>query len=192
VRALVFLAAGMLAVAFVAGASAHAEPARIKPGDGAVLNVAPLQVEMEMSQEMARQAGANDIEVLDASGRKVTAVSAVIDNANRKKLTVPLPSDLKPGKYTVNWKTLSADDGDNANGSFSFTFDPAATPSAGKEVVREDVLGGAAATSPTGAAVNVDTGASDTSPSWVFVAAVGVAMFVLGGGGTFLLVQKKP
>src|SRR6185436_1659036 len=114
-----------LAVATVA--FAHAEPATVSPGDGAVLNSSPATVVIEMSQEMTRREGANDIDVLDAAGTEVTTVAATVDNNDRKKLSVPLPANLPAGKYVVNWKTVSADDGDSANGQLSFTIDPTAT-----------------------------------------------------------------
>ena len=170
-------------------AFAHAEPARVKPGDGAVLNTPPTQVEITMSQEMAREAGQNDIAVFDAAGKQVTVVAAVIDNGDRRKLSVPLPSNLPPGAYTVKWKTLSADDGDAASGTLSFTYDPARSPSPGTEDLRPDLLG--KSTPAAGAAAPaLDSGGGGTS--WVLVVAVAVAALVIGGGGTFILIQKRP
>jgi copper transport protein len=188
VKLLPVLAAPLLALAVVVSAAAHAEPVTVKPGDGAVLNERPTGIAFEMSQEMAREAGANDIDVFDADGNEVTAVAAVIDNANRTRLTVPLPADLLPGVYTVQWKTLSSEDGDPANGSTTFTYDPAAAPAAGKEVLREDLLGGGGAT----AAPVIDVGGDSGGVTWMLVAAVGAGMFAVGAGGTFLLVQKRP
>jgi methionine-rich copper-binding protein CopC len=188
-RFLVVSAAPLLALAIVAVAFAHAEPARIKPGDGAILTTAPQQVEITMTQDMARRDGANDIDVFDAAGNEVTTIAAVIANNDRKLLTVALPSSLAPGKYTVRWKTLSADDGDAAGGDLSFTFDPSQPASPGREVLKEDVLGNDGA-EPSAAPVSIDTGGEGTS--WVLVAAVAIGMFVLGSGGTFLLVQKRP
>ena len=37
-------------------------------------------------------------------------------------MTVSLQADLSDGDYTVRWRTLSADDGDEADGEFSFTL----------------------------------------------------------------------
>lgn len=186
------LAAPLLALAVVVSVAAHAEPVKVKPGDGAVLNERPTGIAFEMSQEMAREAGANDIDVFDADGNEVTAVAAVIDNANRTRLTVPLPADLLPGVYTVQWKTLSSDDGDPANGSIAFTYDPSATPADGKEVLREDLLGGNSAGSGASGAPVIDVGGDSAGLTWMLVAAVGVGMFAVGAGGTFLLVQKRP
>jgi len=200
-RLIALSCATVAALALVAVALAHAEPDTISPGDGAVLAASPSQVVIEMSQEMARTADANDIDVVDASGKEVTTAAATIDNADRKKLTVPLPPNLPTGTYTVKWKTLSADDGDAANGTLSFTIDPAKTPSAGKTKLRDTGIGespSAAAPSPaaksTGAAApasDIGGGGGGSGTSWILVAAVGIAMLAVGSGGTFLLVTKK-
>lgn len=188
------LALILAASASVAGeAFAHAEPVTVKPGDGAVLTTIPSSIEMLMSQDLARQDGANDIDVFDASGKEITAVAAVIDNGNRRRLTVAMPLALAVGAYTVKWKSLSADDGDTATGQFSFTFDPNAAAQPGKETQKEEPTGAAGtatATSntPSAAGANGDGGGT----SWVLVIAVAVGMFVVGGGTTFLLVQKRP
>lgn len=193
------LAAAALGLAAVTLAFAHAEPAQVKPGEGAVLKSPPTQVLIEMSQEMAREAGANDIQVLDAGGKNVATGPAVIDNNDRKKLTVALAANLPTGTYTVKWKTLSADDGDPADGSYTFTFDPSKPASPGNENVRPDLLGNgsagggatAAPSTPPPASTSIG-GGSDSGVSWITVAAVGVAMLVVGSGGTWFLVQKRP
>ena len=47
----------------------------------------------------------------------------------------------------MKWKTLSADDGDPANGQFTFTYDPSKPAATGTEVTRDTGIGAAA--SPT-------------------------------------------
>ncbi len=188
-----------MAMITVSVALAHAEPSKVTPGDGAVLAAGPREVVIEMSQDMARQADANDIDVFDASGKEVTAVAATIDDTDRSKLSVPLPADLANGVYTIKWKTLSADDGDPANGQLSFTVDPARPPSAGKEVLRDTGIG---ATAPPTAATPAPSATSDAvapvetstggGTSWVLVAAVAVGMLAVGSGGTFLFIKKGP
>lgn len=185
-----FVVAVIFALATFTMAFAHAEPATVKPGDGAVLNQPPTEILIQMTQEMARQAGGNDIEVFDSTGKKISTVAAVIDNSDRRKISVPLPSNLPVGTYTVKWKTLSADDGDPANGQLTFTYDPAKTPSAGKENLVDT---GAQPESPTtsapGSAVGLDGGGGGTS--WVLVVSVAVGMFAIGSGSTYLLVNKN-
>lgn len=145
-----------------------------------------------MSEEMARQEGANDIKVFDAAGKEVTTTAAAIDNASRRKLTVALPSTLPPGAYVVKWKTLSADDGDPAEGAVSFTIDPNTTASPGNEVLRADLLGGAATTATAAAVAPVSaTGGAGGGTSWILVVAVAVGMFVVGAGSSWVVVQKR-
>ncbi len=190
-RSAVIVAAVVLALATFTIAFAHAEPAIVKPGDGAVLAQAPTEVQIQMTQEMARQAGANDIEVFDVGGNKVTTVSANIDNSDRRKISVPLPSNLAVGSYTVKWKTLSADDGDPANGELVFTYDPAKTPFVGNEnLVDTGIEPATPTTAAPGSVAGLDRG--DPGTSWVLVIAVAVGMFALGSGSTYLLVNKKP
>lgn len=181
--------AALWGLAAVSLALADAEPANVRPGQNAVLTTAPTEVVLLMSEEMARQAGGNDIVVQDSTGAEVTRQPAAIDAANRKKLSVPLPAGLAPGAYTVRWRTLSADDGDPASGNYTFTFDPNGTASPGKEAVREDAPG--VKTPSTDGAASAGSADSGGGTSWVLVAAVAVAMFVLGAGGAFVLVQKR-
>lgn len=182
-------AAAFCALVWAASAFAHAEPAKARPGDGALLTSPPARIELEMSQELARREGANGIDVFDASGKEVTAAEAIIDNADRRRISVELPATLPPGKYSVRWKTLSAEDGDTAEGALSFTYDPTGVASPGKETLREDLLGlGDLPGTPDSPVLT--TGRSD-GVTWVLVVAVGLGMFTLGSGGTFLLVQKR-
>ena len=188
-KSLVLIMAALGGLAAVASVFAHSEPATVKPGDGAVLNQPPAQVVIEMTQEMARQAGANDIQVFDATGTRVTTVDASIDNSDRKKISVPLPSPLAVGTYAVKWKTLSADDGDPAAGQLSFTYDPARPASAGKETLVDVATGGE--TPARASASPVPIGGSSGGTSWVLVAAVALGAFALGAGGAFLLISKR-
>jgi copper transport protein len=199
-RLLAPLVGVIAALALVSLAFAHAEPDTVSPGDGAVLAASPSQVVIEMSQEMARTADANDINVVDSAGKEVTTAPATIDNADRKKLTVALPPNLPTGTYTVNWKTLSADDGDAANGTLSFTVDPSKPASAGKTKLRDTGIGESPAAASPSAAAKATSGAAPASDigggggggtSWILVAAVGLAMLAVGSGSTFLLVTKK-
>lgn len=187
------LAAAAAALVAVTLVFAHAEPVRVSPGDGAVLNEAPIEIVFEMSQEMARQEGQNDIDVFDAAGNEVTTIAAVIDNANRTMLTVSLPSNLAPGAYTVEWKTLSAEDGDPDSGSTTFTYDPSAAADPGQEVLREDLLnpGGTETETAPPPAVIGSGGGGDKGVTWILVIAVGALMFVFGAGSSFFLVQRK-
>jgi methionine-rich copper-binding protein CopC len=61
-----------------------------------------------------------------------------LTDPNRKTMRVSLKPGLGSGKYTVNWATVSSDDGDPANGSFVFTVAlpaPAAAAPAAKPAI---------------------------------------------------------
>jgi hypothetical protein len=85
-----------------------------------------VRVEICFTQELFRRQGENRIEVFDAVDRPVHAGEAQVDNDNRSHLSVELLPDLPPGTYRVVWHSLSAEDGDNDEGEFSFTYDPQA------------------------------------------------------------------
>jgi copper resistance protein C len=189
-KRILLVAAAAASLTFVAGAFAHAEPATVTPGNGAVLATPPTQVVIETSEDMARQPGANDIVVRDAVGKTVTTQAAAIDDTDRRKLSVPLPSGMAVGTYTISWKTLSADDGDAADGTFSFTYDPSKPPLAGTVTLQNAAAGTAVTAAAKPAALNAG-GGSDNGTSWVLFVAIGAGMLVVGAGGTFLLVTKR-
>ncbi len=120
------------ALTFVSGvALAHARPVRMTPGDGAVLNSPPPAIEIETSQDMDRIDGANELTVLDRDGNEVAVGPAVLDLQGRRILSAQVPEALGPGVYTVRWRTLSAEDNEEDEGTFEFTIDPDASPRAG-------------------------------------------------------------
>jgi copper resistance protein C len=192
-HALLLTAAG--AIALLAGsseASAHAEPDQIQPGDGAVVTIVPAEVEIVMSQELARREGGSDIDVIGADGIEVTTEVATLDLEDRRRISVPLPGDLQPGEFTVRWKTLSAEDGDPADGEFRFTYDPNGRPSPGREQLGDDPLGTPQETPAAADGLGQFTdGGGSSADTWVVAAAAGIAGLAIGGAITFLLVNRR-
>ena len=112
---------------------AHADYDDAVPAAGAIVSQAPQQVQVWFTQELFRREGQNSLEVYGPDDQRVDQDDAAIDDDNRKLMTVSLQSDLPNGVYTVRWRTLSADDGDDAEGEFQFTIqtdEPEATPAA--------------------------------------------------------------
>ena len=101
---------------------AHADYDRSVPSAGEVVSQAPQQVQVWFTQELFRREGQNVLEVYGPDDQRVDQEDAAIDDDNRKLMTVSLQSDLPNGLYTVRWRTLSADDGDDADGEFQFTI----------------------------------------------------------------------
>ncbi len=177
------------ALAGVAVASAHAEPVRAKPGDGALLPQGPTEIVLEMSQDMVRQAGVNAIELYDSGGNAIATEPAEVDASNRRVLRLRLEGGTLPaGEYTVRWRTLSADDGDTAEGTLRFRVDPGATPDPGREVLKESLLGGTTPVVPT-APPALQFGTNEGNPL-VLAAALGVGLLVIGVGLGVVLGRK--
>ncbi|MBI5287843.1 MAG: copper resistance protein CopC [Chloroflexi bacterium] len=99
---------------------AHARLKSSTPAKGAIVPVAPSAVEIIFTNDIQKIAGSYDIAINKDRGPSVTGGPAVLDDADRSKLSVPLKPDLAPGRYVVNWKNVSDEDGDPAEGAFSF------------------------------------------------------------------------
>ena len=123
-RALLLAVAGALLLA--GSAYAHADYLRSAPGENSVVSAPPERVDIWFTQELFRRQGENRIEVFDPGGQPMHAGEAQVDNDDRAHLWVALLPELAPGTYRVMWYSLSAEDGDNDEGEFSFTFDPQA------------------------------------------------------------------
>ena len=115
-----------LALLFPALAEAHARYLRSEPGAGATVSQAPGRIEIWFAQELFRRQGENRIEVTGPDGREVQVGDAIVDDDDRTHLWVALEARLLPGEYRVVWRSLSAEDGESAEGEFPFVYDPAA------------------------------------------------------------------
>ncbi len=100
-------------------AAAHAEYDHSDPAAESVVPSAPAQVQVWFT-EGARGQGSS-LQVMDAAGNRVDAGDGQVDlnDPDRQRMFVSLPS-LPDGVYTVHWVTVSADDGDEADGTFRF------------------------------------------------------------------------
>ena len=100
---------------------AHADYERSVPSADEVVDQSPRQVQVWFTQELFRRERQNSLEVYGPDEQRVDLDDAAIDDDDRKLMTVSLPADLADGVYIVRWRTLSADDGDDADGEFQFT-----------------------------------------------------------------------
>ena len=107
-------------------AFAHAEYARSEPGAGAIVSTSPARVDIWFTQDLFKREGENWIRVTGPAGDEVQSGDTVVDDDDRRHISVALQADLPPGEYTIAYRTLSIDDGDNYEGNFSFTLDPQA------------------------------------------------------------------
>jgi methionine-rich copper-binding protein CopC len=121
------VAVALLALTAVAQAHTHLKAAT--PADKSVVNVAPANIVLKFSE--AAKVTALTLHKDGEAEQKLTASPATAS----AEVTAALPK-LSPGQYSVDWRVIS-DDGHIMSGKLSFTFDPKATPSAGKAPAHE-------------------------------------------------------
>jgi len=95
--ALLFSAASAGASAFVD----HAEPAV-----GSSVDVPPKEIKIWFTEEP--QPALSQIQLFDHRGKLVTQNRAAVDPADPSLLSLPVPA-MRPGKYRVTWRVVSAD-----------------------------------------------------------------------------------
>ena len=148
---------------------AHSDYDRSVPAADEVILQAPQQVQVWFTQELFRREGKNSLEVYGPGQQRIDLDDAAIDDDDRKLMTVSLPPDLANGVYIVRWRTLSADDGDDANGEFQFTVDAdEPTAEAGQPADSSDSVSTAVPTTeptdePTAAAENTQPAPTTTA-----------------------------
>ena len=177
--------------AVTAVAYAHSEPERSIPAAESRVPSAPDRVDVWFTQELFRREGANALVVEGPDGLRVDDGQSMIDSADREHLSVGLLPDLPDATYTVHWTTLSAIDGDTAEGSFTFTVDPSAPAPTATTSSTDEVTTATTTPSSEGdetSSVLVDGGSS--LPWWVLVAAA--AIVGSAGLGAWALLAADP
>ncbi len=124
VPALALVVALGVALAFPHVAFAHALPTSSTPAAGSTVKEAPTTVTIIFGEELT-PAG-SDIKVYDAKGDEVSTSKATVETNDLKKMSVGMKG-TDSEEYVVLWHTVSADDGDPAVGSFSFSVNPNGT-----------------------------------------------------------------
>ena len=139
------LAIGLF-VASVGGVSAHARYDHADPDITVALDGSSQWVlRAYFTQALMK---ASTIRIVDGSGTQVDLGDGQVDtdDPDRKVMTVSVPA-LQPGLYTIQWTSVSAEDGDTDSGTVTFGVGMAPPP------------GGAAAdTETTGSASPATTG----------------------------------
>ncbi|MEU5151058.1 copper resistance protein CopC [Streptomyces yangpuensis] len=125
---LALVLAALLATLFTVAspATAHAALTASDPTDGAVVAMAPAQVSLSFSEQVAM--GDDSIRVLDPQGRRVdTGELRDMCSGNTVRYGTALHSGLPNGTYTVAWQAVSADS-HPISGAFTFSIGaPSAT-----------------------------------------------------------------
>jgi LPXTG-motif cell wall-anchored protein len=106
--------------------SAHAEYDHSEPAKDATVTAAPTMVKVWFTEGV--QLRQSSLMVHNAAGQQVDLKDAKLDpsDSENKIVVVSLMPNLPAGAYKVEWKTVSAEDGDEDEGDFSFTIRAAA------------------------------------------------------------------
>ncbi|MFC9748629.1 copper resistance CopC/CopD family protein [Streptomyces niveus] len=130
------LTVGLLG-ALAGTASAHAALTGSDPKDGAVVDVAPREVTLTFSEQIAM--GDDSIRVLDPSSKRVdVAKMQDLSQGGTVRYAVGLKPGLPNGTYTVAWQAVSADS-HPVSGAFTFSV---GAPSATTATVPDQEAGG--------------------------------------------------
>ncbi|MET9557876.1 copper resistance protein CopC [Streptomyces sp. NPDC006645] len=118
-------------------ASAHAALTGSDPKDGAVVDVAPRDVTLTFSEQIAM--GDDSIRVLDPTSKRVdVAKMRDLSQGGTVRYAVDLKPGLPDGTYTVAWQAVSADS-HPVSGAFTFSV---GAPSATTATVPDQEAGG--------------------------------------------------
>jgi len=96
----------LAALAWPAGALAHAFLDRAAPAVGGKVHGKPAEVRLRFSQPL--EAAFSTVRVLDSGGKQVDRKDKGLDPGDASVLRVSLPP-LAPGIYRVVWRVLSSD-----------------------------------------------------------------------------------
>lgn len=167
--------ASAIALAPALPAFAHSELLESTPAAGATLSQAPGQVQLVFGEDVEQQGGA--IVVQAGDGSRVDQANTFATDAN--VATVQLTKTAPSGKYTVNFRVVSAD-GHVVSDTFSYRVESSATetPSPTVSATSPATTAGtsSASTSPLAATGDSDEGSS-VSAVWVLgLGAIGLVL----------------
>ena len=176
----VLLGLGLLLVTFVGTASAHAKVTQSDPAINSTIATAPNKITVTAVENINPDPQKSNLFVYAPSGDLISQGNATVPLNNPKNMSI----NIKPGGdgvYVVRWITVSADDGDAAQGAFVFT-----------------VKAGAAATAPTAPAApssttsTANTSAPTNNSSPVLPAVItGIIALLVGLGVGFPLGRSR-
>jgi methionine-rich copper-binding protein CopC len=172
----------------------HSELQTPTPADKSSVSTPVTQVSGTFTESIKKDG--SSLLVKDATG--TTVAQGGVDPADDKVMTASPTTPLANGSYTVQWTTISADDGDLARGTWTFTVAVAATPSPAA------TTGASASAAPTATPSALPTvaptpaaspspsgGGSDTSGGGSdVILPIVIALVVLGAGAAYLLSRR--
>ncbi|EBY8644618.1 copper homeostasis periplasmic binding protein CopC [Salmonella enterica subsp. enterica] len=110
---------GLLASSFFSTpALAHAHLKSADPAAESTVDSAPGQLTLHFTE--ALEPTFSTAGVTDSQGKTVKTQKAVVGDADKSALIIPLENTLPSGKYTVNWHVVAVD-GHKTQGDYTFT-----------------------------------------------------------------------
>ena len=165
----------------------HAKVFKSDPGIGSTIAQAPTKVTVFALENINPDPTKSNLQVYgpgtDATDTLISQGNAQVALADPKQMSINITasSGHASGVYIVFWKTVSADDGDPASGTFSFTVNPNAASASSTP--------GATQSKATTSVSSNST--SPGTPIWVPIVAALVALLV-GLGAGLGLGRRKP
>jgi methionine-rich copper-binding protein CopC len=100
---------------------AHAEYESSTPAKDEVVQTSPARIDVFFAQEVVKQEGQYYVRVFNDQEEQVSSpADGTVDDDDRTLIFADLQADLPEGRYIVQWKTLSFEDGDDDEGAFCF------------------------------------------------------------------------
>jgi copper transport protein len=188
------LLAALVAIAvvgFPGHAWAHAHLRKSEPGANARLATAPRFLRLWFTE--APELSQTTVTLVDAAGTAVRVASPERDADGELAVRVAITGDIRPGRYTVRWRTAAAD-GHPSSGTFAFEVRPSpaspvlAAPDSATASARPSVASapGAAVVAPVASTRDQASDADALTPAWIVARAVSfVALLAVLGAVTF-------
>ena len=100
--------------------SGHARLKESIPAVGEVVQASPAEVSITFTNDIQKITGTYGITVTNDGGQSVTRGEAVLQEDDRSVLVVALQPNLPQGRYVVQYKNISDEDGDPFEAGFAF------------------------------------------------------------------------
>lgn len=169
----------MLGAALTHGAgpaAAHDSVVTTSPADGAKMAKAPAEIVLTLSESPLR--GTAKVTATAPSGTTFALPDPVYGRGSAgPTLTTPWPQDRPAGRYTVNWRVVSAD-GHPIGGTFAFTYtvDASIAPPASGPA---SPTGSATTSASPSASPAQSSGRSGSSWVWVISTIAGLGVILV-------------
>ena len=194
-RLLALVAVAAVSLLFPVTVSAHAQLDVPTPADGATVEGSPSEVSGTFTQEI--KPDGSSLVLRDTNARVVARGGPDPDDVHRMVIAdVP---ELTPGTYEVQWTTISAEDGELARGTWSFTVAvalktpgtpaPTATASASAAATPSATPPPTASPTPAATPAPTDQTSSGTDVILPIIAALAI---VLAAAGFLLSRRGRP